>query len=73
VTSYTYDRAGDLDKITYPTGIITQYGYDSVRQVTSVVEKLGLTTRRVYGYTYDDAGNIVSESRQGVGFFHFRT
>jgi RHS repeat-associated protein len=67
-TTYTYNQAGNLDKVHYPTGEEATYTYNDLNQVTNIVEKLGNISRRIYGYTYDDAGNLKSESRQGIGF-----
>ena len=42
------------------------YGYDSLKRVTSAVEKLGATQTASWGYTYDKAGNRTQQVRSGA-------
>ncbi|PIE69735.1 MAG: hypothetical protein CSA21_00840 [Deltaproteobacteria bacterium] len=52
-TTYTYDEAGRLKKITRPGGKSVQYSY-SANQIESVVDNLGNTIT----YSYDARGNL---------------
>ncbi|WP_256081716.1 RHS repeat-associated core domain-containing protein [Massilia sp. YIM B04103] len=40
-TTWTYASNGRLDKLTYPTGLVLNYGYDSYGQVSSISSNLG--------------------------------
>jgi choice-of-anchor A domain-containing protein/RHS repeat-associated protein len=46
-TDYTYDAAGNLDTVTYPNGLVTDYDYNSINQLTDV-------------YTRDSSGTLIS-------------
>jgi RHS repeat-associated protein len=62
-TAYAYDNAGELWTITYNDGTTpgVTYGYDRRGRQTSVIVSGGMTTTR----TYNDAGNLLSESYSG--------
>lgn len=59
VTQYSYDAAGDLTRIIYPTGKYLQFGYDGARRLTSTSDNTGESTR----YTLDSSGNRILEQR----------
>jgi RHS repeat-associated protein len=64
VTEYTYDAAGNLDTVTYPNGLVTDYAYNSVNQLTDVYTRDGTGTLiSHYAYTLDDTGRrtVISE------------
>ncbi|HEX6500295.1 MAG TPA: DNRLRE domain-containing protein [Micromonosporaceae bacterium] len=64
VTTYTYDKVGNVLRRTDPLGTLTtddpndhstSYGYDAIYELTSVTDaKGGVTT-----YSYDNVGNMV--------------
>jgi RHS repeat-associated protein len=55
-TTYTFDRKGQLTKVTAPDGVHWDYGYDLRGQQTSIVDPdKGQSTM-----VYDDAGRIAS-------------
>ncbi|MFL0809341.1 MAG: tandem-95 repeat protein [Agarilytica sp.] len=43
-TSYTYDNVGNLDTVTYPNGLLTDYDYNAVNQLTDVVTRDAINT-----------------------------
>ena len=55
-TQYTYDKAGDVTKLTYPNGKTIVRTYDGARRLTSVTDWLGNTTT----FGYDPSGNVRS-------------
>ncbi|MFF4573507.1 DNRLRE domain-containing protein [Streptomyces sp. NPDC001410] len=64
-TSYTYDKAGNLRTTTEPKGslttsdttdYVTTNNYDSIYQLTSVVN----AKQEKVGYEYDNVGNVVT-------------
>ncbi len=46
-TTYTYDAVGNLNTVTYPNGLVTDYDYNSINQLTDV-------------YTRDSFGALIS-------------
>ena len=63
VTSYQYDEAGLVTRITMPNGSYLDYGYDTAHRLVSITNNLG---ERV-SYTLDNAGNITSEATATAG------
>ena len=57
-TSYVYDKAGDITKLTYPNGKGVVRAYDGARRLSSVTDWLGHTTT----FGYDASGNVTSTS-----------
>jgi len=55
-TSYTYDIAGNLTRVTDPNGNQTSYVYDDFGRMLSQTSPVTGTTT----YSYDKAGNLVS-------------
>ena len=53
LTSYDYDGAGNLTKVTPPDGSFLSYTYDDAHRLTSISDNLG---NRI-GYTLDAMGN----------------
>ena len=63
-TEYTYDAAGNLDTVTYPNGLITDYDYNSINQLTDVYTRDGSGTLiSHYAYRLDNTGRraVVTE------------
>src|SRR5207245_1444397 len=60
VVCFTYDDANRRSTLTLPNGIVTSYGYDSAKQVTSLAFTLGQTTLGTLTYAYDAVGNRTS-------------
>jgi len=56
-TVNTYDDVGNLDTVTYANGLVTDYNYNTVNQLTSVTTTDGAGTL-ISGYTYglDNSG-----------------
>ncbi|HEX3020427.1 MAG TPA: RHS repeat-associated core domain-containing protein, partial [Chitinispirillaceae bacterium] len=52
---YSYDKAGNIDTITYSDGKKVTYTYDLLNQMNSVTDWNNLKTT----YTYDKTGNVV--------------
>jgi YD repeat-containing protein len=63
VTSYEYDGAGQLKKLTLPDGSYLSYTYDAAHRLTDLGDSAG---NRVH-YTLDNAGNRVKEEVTGSG------
>jgi len=57
MTSYDYDNAGLLTKVTLPDGSYLSYGYDPAHRLTSVTDSEG----NHIAYTLDSAGNRTLE------------
>lgn len=53
-TSYAYDAAGNLTKVTSPDGSSLTYSYDPAHRLTGIADKLG----NHIAYTLDAAGNL---------------
>jgi len=62
--TYTYRKDSQLQKVTYPNGMTTEYGYDAVGRLTSKTTKLNGTVIAGYSYTLDKVGNITSQTTQ---------
>jgi RHS repeat-associated protein len=56
-TSFTYDSAGNLTRVTHPDGSFMDYEYDDVKRLTAMSDSFN---NRVE-YTLDAAGNRISE------------
>ncbi|MCE7915609.1 MAG: RHS repeat protein [Nitrosomonas sp. PRO4] len=57
ITSYQYDNAGQLKKITFPDDSFLSYTYDAAHRLTDMADNLG---NRVH-YTLDNMGNRTKE------------
>ena len=53
VTVYGYDPVGNMDTVTYANGMVTDYDYNTINQLTDV-------------YTRDGDGNLVSHYNYGL-------
>ena len=58
-TTFSYDAAGDLSRITLPDGSYLAYSYDNARRLVGVADQLG---NRIT-YTLDTRGNRIEEDR----------
>ncbi|MBI3041815.1 MAG: RHS repeat protein [Betaproteobacteria bacterium] len=56
-TTYAYDNAGQLTRVTLPDGSFLDYAYDDAHRLTQIADSLG---NRI-AYTLDFAGNRVQE------------
>ena len=68
----TYEAGGELASLETPTGATTTYAYDGAGQLTSLVEPRGNTAGATasdytWTYTYDDAGNRLTEAHPDAG------
>ena len=64
---YSYYPNGQVKKITYPkladgTYLTSEYVYDGVNRLMSVVNKKGSQVLSSYSYSYDPNGNIISQT-----------
>src|SRR5260221_8553421 len=57
ITSYDYDAAGQLTKVTQPDASYVQYTYDSAHRLTDIQDGLG---NKIH-YTLDNMGNRTAE------------
>ena len=66
VTYYGYDKAGNLTKITTPNGYEIRRAYDGDGRLTEerIIDRQNGIDRRE-SYTYDAAGNLLSETLEG--------
>ena len=61
--TYTYRKDSKLQKVTYPNGMTTTFGYDAVGRLTSKKTQLSNgTVIASYGYTLDKVGNITNQT-----------
>ena len=59
--SYEFYPDGKLKSITYPNGILkSEYAYDGLSRLTSLVNYKGTQILSSYAYTYDKNGNILT-------------
>jgi RHS repeat-associated protein len=56
-TTYTYDNAGQVKKITQPDGAYLNYTYDAAHRLTDITDNLG----NAIHYTLDASGNRTKE------------
>ena len=69
-TAKSADRMNIQTRISYKevgiaAGAVTSYTYDSLKRLTSAVEKSGTTTTASWTYAYDKAGNRTTQTRAG--------
>ena len=63
--TYTYRKDSQLDKVEYPNGMTTKYGYDAIGRLTSKTTTLSNgTIIASYNYTLDKVGNITEQTTQ---------
>ncbi len=62
---YEYYDTGLVKSLTYPNGLKTEYIYDNIGRVTSMLTTKGSTTINSLSYTYDNNGNILTYTRDG--------
>ncbi|HOV14211.1 MAG TPA: hypothetical protein PK771_08005, partial [Spirochaetota bacterium] len=63
ITSVEYDLNGNLTKVTYPSGVVKIYMYDSRNRVTQEIinPTLAEDKRNVVFYEYDNMGRVVAK------------
>ena len=65
--SYAYNSDSTIAGIEYSTGISTSYGYDSDKNIKSLIsKKADGKILESYSYTYDNNGNQLSKIENGV-------
>ncbi|MGH8414039.1 MAG: RHS repeat-associated core domain-containing protein [Gammaproteobacteria bacterium] len=57
-TQFSYDAAGNLNRVTLPTGAYLQYAYDTAHRLTAINDKYG----NKIAYTLDNLGNRTVEN-----------
>ncbi|HLF95583.1 MAG TPA: DUF6531 domain-containing protein, partial [Methylococcaceae bacterium] len=62
-TSYAYDAAGNLIRLTLPTGVFYQYGYDAAHRLTDITDAFGGNLH----YTLDAVGHRIREDIREAG------
>lgn len=61
--TYTYRKDSQLQKVIYPNGMTTEYGYDAAGRLTSKTTKLSNgTVVASYSNTLDKVGNITKQT-----------
>ncbi len=65
-TSYGYDDNGRLLTVALPNGTSASYAYDDAGRITSVTHALGQTPFATVAHTYDDRGNRLTRTVDGV-------
>ncbi|MEX0902367.1 MAG: DUF6531 domain-containing protein [Pseudohongiellaceae bacterium] len=63
VTTYEYDDAGQMTRVTLPTGAFLSYEYDAAHRLTAINNNLSERQE----FTLDDAGNITAEVIRNSG------
>src|SRR4029077_14374328 len=58
----SYDALSRRTSLTRPNGVNTNYSYDSVSHLLSVLHETGSTTLDGASYVYDSAGNRTSKT-----------
>ena len=58
-----YDDARRRTSLTYPNGVVSSYGYDNANRLLSINHVKAPTTIESLTYTYDPAGNRLSQTR----------
>jgi YD repeat-containing protein len=56
-TTYNYDADGSLQNFTYPNGVTSAYGYDTLNRLTQTGASKNSTSISNYAYTLGAAGN----------------
>jgi len=64
-TTYSYDVNGNLEKTSYPNGVLTTYTYDSLNRMKKVSASANATTVASYDYVLGPAGNRTSVNELG--------
>lgn len=64
VWRFYYDLLGRLVRFDVPNGMATRYTYDGFDRVLTIEHRNYLVPVERFTYTYDDAGNVLSESRR---------
>ncbi len=60
--TFGYDGLSRRTQLTRPNGINTNYSYDSLSRLLSVLHQAGGATIDGAGYSYDNAGNRTSKT-----------
>lgn len=69
-TNLTYTNVGLPDTLTYPNGVVKDYGYDDRDRLTSLTYQDGMTTLASYNYTLDTVGNRTRVDELGGQLHH---
>src|SRR6185436_5097988 len=57
VTNYTYHSVGNLQGYSYPNGVTSSYGYNSLNRLTAMTVGTTGSSLANYSYTLGPAGN----------------
>lgn len=63
LTSFTYDKVGQLKTVTSPGDVTVTYNYDGAHRLTGISDSLGHSIQ----YTLDNMGNRISDSVKDAG------
>ena len=70
--TYTYDPAGRVKTMAYPNGVAELYAYDAAGQLLELTQRNpDGTTELLNRFTYDPAGNILSNAGYGANNIKF--
>jgi RHS repeat-associated protein len=61
---FTYDGLSRRTQMTRPNGVTTNYSYDSLSRLLSVLHQIGTSTIDGAVYTYDSAGNRLTNTNE---------
>lgn len=54
-----------IKAVNHPNGLRTEYVYDNMNRLTSLINKRGGATLSQFGYEYDGTSNIISVNASG--------
>ena len=66
--SLNYTADGQINSIRYGDGEVATYTYDSRDRPTQIRDVYGTTVELSLNYTYDQAGNVLTENTQSYGY-----
>jgi RHS repeat-associated protein len=65
IFSYEHYADGMIKAVNYPNGLKTEYTYDNMNRLTSLINKRNGTALSQFSYQYDGCSNIISVNENG--------